>query len=151
MRLCPRELEKLKLHNVSAKSGSCNARLRLSISSIDGSVSALAKRLNRAHSRRHSYTQAGFLAQKRLARGVRLNYPGGLYATSAQNNGVRVVKRLSRPHSFYMCTYTEAVALIATVLMEKARDGDKTVAELMDMGRSLLGHRQVRLSINKSI
>src|SRR4026207_1241979 len=51
--------------------------------------------------------QAGFLAQKRLARGVRLNYP-------------------------------EAVALIATQLLEFIRDG-RAVAELMDLGRQLLG------------
>jgi urease subunit gamma/beta len=54
---------------------------------------------------------AGFLAQKRLARGVRLNYP-------------------------------EAVALIATQLLELIRDG-RRVAELMDLGRTLLGRRQV--------
>ena len=51
--------------------------------------------------------QAGFLAQKRLARGVRLNHP-------------------------------EAVALIATQLLEFIRDG-RSVAELMDLGRQLLG------------
>lgn len=55
--------------------------------------------------------QAGFLAQKRLARGVRLNYP-------------------------------EAVALIATQTMELIRDG-RSVAELMDIGRTMLGRRQV--------
>ncbi|MFP2958656.1 urease subunit gamma [Myxococcus sp. 1LA] len=55
--------------------------------------------------------QAGFLAQKRLARGVRLNYP-------------------------------EAVALIATQLLELIRDG-RGVAELMDLGRQLLGRAQV--------
>ncbi|MFP2912431.1 urease subunit gamma [Pyxidicoccus sp. 3LFB2] len=55
--------------------------------------------------------QAGFLAQKRLARGVRLNYP-------------------------------EAVALIATQLLEFIRDG-RGVAELMDLGRRLLGRAQV--------
>jgi urease subunit gamma/beta len=55
--------------------------------------------------------QAGFLAQKRLARGVRLNYP-------------------------------EAVALIATQLLEFIRDG-RTVAELMDLGRQLLGRADV--------
>jgi len=55
--------------------------------------------------------QAGCLAQKRLARGVRLNYP-------------------------------EAVALIATQLLELIRDG-RTVAELMDLGKQLLGRRQV--------
>src|SRR5512138_3194651 len=55
--------------------------------------------------------QAGFLAQKRLARGLRLNHP-------------------------------ETVALIATQLLELIRDG-RRVAELMDLGRQLLGHRQV--------
>ncbi|KAL0921292.1 hypothetical protein M5K25_008351 [Dendrobium thyrsiflorum] len=55
---------------------------------------------------------AGFLAQKRLARGLRLNY-------------------------------TEAVALIATQILEFVRDGDKTVTDLMDIGKQLLGRRQV--------
>src|SRR5688500_14844376 len=55
--------------------------------------------------------QVGFLAQKRLARGVRLNHP-------------------------------EAVALIATQLLELIRDG-RSVAELMDLGKQLLGRRQV--------
>jgi urease subunit gamma/beta len=55
--------------------------------------------------------QAGCLAQKRLARGVRLNYP-------------------------------EAVALIATQLLEFIRDG-RSVAELMDLGRQLLGRADV--------
>src|SRR6266481_5272333 len=54
---------------------------------------------------------AGFLAQKRLARGVRLNHP-------------------------------EAIALIATVILEFIRDG-KSVAELMNLGRRLLGRNQV--------
>src|SRR5258705_8785074 len=55
--------------------------------------------------------QAGYLAQKRLARGLRLNYP-------------------------------EAVALIATQLLEFIRDG-RSVAELMDLGRQLLGRADV--------
>ena len=55
--------------------------------------------------------QAGVLAQKRLARGLRLNHP-------------------------------EAVALVATQLLELVRDG-RTVAELMDLGRRLLGRRNV--------
>ena len=55
---------------------------------------------------------AGTLAQKRLARGLRLNYP-------------------------------EAVALLATQLLELVRDGDRSVAELMDVGRKVLGRRQV--------
>ncbi|KAK2636727.1 hypothetical protein Ddye_031519 [Dipteronia dyeriana] len=70
MKLVPREVEKLELHN------------------------------------------AGYLAQKRLARGLPLNY-------------------------------TEAVALIATQILEFVRDGDKSVAELMDIGKQLLGRRQV--------
>jgi len=55
--------------------------------------------------------QAGYLAQKRLARGLRLNYP-------------------------------EAVALISTQVMEFIRDG-RSVAELMDLGRQLLGRADV--------
>jgi urease subunit gamma/beta len=54
---------------------------------------------------------AGFLAQKRLARGLRLTYP-------------------------------EAVALLATQILELIRDG-RSVAELMDVGRKILGRRQV--------
>ena len=69
MRLAPRDLDKLLLHN------------------------------------------AGFVAQKRLARGLRLNYP-------------------------------ESVALIATQLLELIRDG-RSVAELMDIGRTFLGRYQV--------
>ena len=55
--------------------------------------------------------QAGVLAQKRLARGLRLNY-------------------------------VEATALIATQLLEFIRDG-RSVAELMDLGRQLLGVNDV--------
>ncbi len=55
--------------------------------------------------------QAGVLAQKRLARGVRLNHP-------------------------------ETIALLATQLLELIRDG-RSVAELMDLGRTLLGRYQV--------
>lgn len=54
---------------------------------------------------------AGALAQKRLARGLRLNY-------------------------------SEAVALIATQLLELIRDG-RSVAELMELGRRLLGRAHV--------
>ena len=55
--------------------------------------------------------QAGFLAQKRLARGLRLNYP-------------------------------EAIALISTQVLELIRDG-RSVAELMDLGRQMLGRADV--------
>src|SRR5688572_10004620 len=55
--------------------------------------------------------QAGVLAQKRLARGLRLNHP-------------------------------EAVALISTQVLEFIRDG-RAVAELMDLGRKILGHADV--------
>ncbi len=77
MRLAPRDLDKLLLHN------------------------------------------AGFLAQKRLARGVRLNHP-------------------------------ETVALIATQLLELIRDG-RSVAELMDIGRTFLGRRQVMAGVPELI
>ena len=49
---------------------------------------------------------AGLLAERRKARGLKLNYP-------------------------------EAVALISCAILEGARDG-RTVAELMDYGRTLL-------------
>jgi urease subunit gamma/beta len=55
---------------------------------------------------------AGFLAQKRLARGLRLNYP-------------------------------EAVALLAAQILELIRDGGHDVASLMDVGRRILGRRNV--------
>ena len=77
MRLSPRELDHLTLHNV------------------------------------------GFLAQKRLARGLRLNYP-------------------------------EAVALIASVVLELIRDG-RSVAELMALGATLLGRRQVMAGVPELI
>lgn len=62
---------------------------------------------------------AGFLAQKRLARGLRLNYP-------------------------------ESVALIAAQLLEFIRDG-KRVAELMDLGRQILGRNQVMPGVPEMI
>src|SRR5262245_60620575 len=77
MRLSPREIDKLILHN------------------------------------------AGFLAQKRLARGLLLNHP-------------------------------ESVALIATQLLEFIRDG-RSVAELMDLGRRLLGRNQVMRGVPEMI
>jgi urease subunit gamma/beta len=55
--------------------------------------------------------QAGFVAQKRYARGLKLNYP-------------------------------EAMALIATQLLEFIRDGER-VAVLMDKGKQLLGLQDV--------
>uniref|UniRef100_A0A0E0PS74 urease n=1 Tax=Oryza rufipogon TaxID=4529 RepID=A0A0E0PS74_ORYRU len=63
---------------------------------------------------------AGFLAQKRLARGLRLNY-------------------------------TEAVALIAAQILEFVRDGDRTVTDLMDLGKQLLGRLSILISILVSL
>ena len=62
---------------------------------------------------------AGFLAQKRLARGLRLSYP-------------------------------EAVALIATQLLELIRDG-RALADLMDAGRRILGRAQVMAGVPELI
>src|ERR1700748_2668242 len=62
---------------------------------------------------------AGFLAQKRLARGLRLNYP-------------------------------EAVALIATQLLEFIRDG-RSVSEMMSLGQKLLGRNQVMAGVPEMI
>src|SRR5262249_33878066 len=55
--------------------------------------------------------QAGVLAQKRLARGLRLSHP-------------------------------EAVALLGTQLLELIRDG-RSVAELMQLGKRILGRAEV--------
>jgi urease subunit gamma/beta len=63
--------------------------------------------------------QAGVLAQKRLARGLCLNY-------------------------------VEATALIATQLLEFIRDGH-SVAELMDLGRLLLGRADVLAGVPEMI
>ena len=63
--------------------------------------------------------QAGCVAQKRLARGLRLNY-------------------------------VEAVALISTQLLELIRDG-RSVAELMDLGRRMLGRRDVMDGVDAMI
>lgn len=54
---------------------------------------------------------AGLVAERRLGRGLKLNYP-------------------------------EAVAFISAAIVEGARDG-KSVAELMDYGRTLLTSEQV--------
>jgi urease subunit gamma/beta len=58
---------------------------------------------------------AGFVAQKRLARGLRLNYP-------------------------------ESVALLATQVLELVRDG-RSVAQLMDVGRRILGRVHVMAGV----
>jgi urease subunit gamma len=62
---------------------------------------------------------AGLLAERRKARGVRLNYP-------------------------------EAIAYISCAILEGARDG-RTVAELMDYGRSLLTREDVMDGIPEMI
>ena len=62
---------------------------------------------------------AALLAERRLARGVKLNHP-------------------------------EAVAYISAAIMEGARDG-RTVAELMDFGRTLLSRDQVMEGIVEMI
>ncbi len=54
---------------------------------------------------------AALVAERRMARGLKLNYP-------------------------------EAVAFISAAILEGARDG-RSVAELMDQGRSLLSREQV--------
>ncbi|CCX35434.1 Urease [Taphrina deformans PYCC 5710] len=60
--------------------------------------------------------QVGHLAQRRLARGVRLNR-------------------------------SEATALIASQLHELIRDGDHTVAQLMNEGKKMLGRKHVLPSV----
>ena len=62
---------------------------------------------------------AGLLAERRKARGLKLNYP-------------------------------EAVAYISAALLEGAREG-KTVAELMDFGRTLLSRDEVMEGVPEMI
>jgi urease gamma subunit len=62
---------------------------------------------------------AGLLAERRKARGLRLNYP-------------------------------EAIAYISCAILEGARDG-RTVAELMDYGRTLLAREDVMDGIPEMI
>jgi urease subunit gamma len=62
---------------------------------------------------------AGLLAERRKARGVRLNYP-------------------------------EAIAYISCAILEGARDG-RSVAELMDYGRTLLTREEVMEGIPEMI
>ncbi|KAH1299695.1 Urease [Aspergillus fumigatus] len=61
-------------------------------------------------------SQLGFLAQRRLARGVRLNH-------------------------------AEAAALISSNLQELIRDGHYSVADLMSIGKTMLGRRHVLPSV----
>lgn len=61
-------------------------------------------------------SQTGFLAQRRLARGCKLNL-------------------------------TEATALIASQLQERIRDGNYSVAQLMQLGKEMLGRRHVLPSV----
>lgn len=62
---------------------------------------------------------AGLLAERRKARGLKLNYP-------------------------------EAVAFISAAIMEGARDG-RTVAELMEYGRTLLSRDDVMDGISEML
>ncbi|KAF8524895.1 hypothetical protein BU17DRAFT_74668 [Hysterangium stoloniferum] len=64
--------------------------------------------------------QVGSIAQKRLARGLKLNR-------------------------------TEAIALIASQLHEFIRDGTHSVAELMQLGKNMLGRRHVLPSVPSAI
>ena len=62
---------------------------------------------------------AGLVAERRKARGLKLNYP-------------------------------EAVAYISAAILEGARDG-KTVAELMDFGRTILTKEDVVEGVDKMV
>lgn len=93
MRLSPREHEKVALHQV-----------------IYG-ISPIIPAADYCHG------QLGFLAQSRLARGLRLNQ-------------------------------AEATALIASQLQERIRDGVHSVADLMQLGKNLLGRRHVLPSVS---
>ncbi|KAM1171003.1 hypothetical protein ACFX2J_021203 [Malus domestica] len=66
---------------------------------------------------------AGFLAQKHLARGLRLNRPKAAALIATQE--------------------TFLFNVFGFVDLEFVRNGDKSVVELMDIGRQLLGRKQV--------
>jgi urease len=83
-------------------------------------ISATAMKLSMREQDLLLLQHAGSLAQRRLARGLRLNHP-------------------------------EAVALIASQCLEFIRDGDKTVSDLMDIGRQLLGTRQVMQGVAEMV
>lgn len=70
-------------------------------------------------------SQAGFLAQRRLARGLQLNEP-------EVSTGCWSVPQVRH----------KAIALIAAQCLEFIRDGD-SVSTLMEKGKRLLGRRQV--------
>lgn len=88
-------------------------RRRLRQTSISGIMPSRSMRMSPREADQLSLSAAGQLAQRRLARGTRLNHP-------------------------------EAVALIASMMQERIRDGE-SVTSLMTVGKRLLGRRQVSI------
>ena len=86
---------------------------------------------------------AGALAQRRLARGVRLNYPEATALIASQ------VRRTALPGRAVRMPQRGAPDRDAprapAQCLEFIRDG-RTVADLMDVGRTLLGRRQARIA-----
>lgn len=67
-------------------------------------------------------------------------HPSPLNPTPSPHAGALAQKRLANG---VRLNHPEAVALIASQCLEFIREGSCSVAELMDLGRTLLGHRQV--------
>ena len=66
-----------------------------------------------------------------------LIFTAGLLAERRKNRGLKL-------------NYPEAVAYISAAILEGARDG-KTVAELMEYGRTLLGHDDVMEGVDEML
>jgi urease subunit gamma len=96
----------------SNRSGQCSGQKwpsGLCVAHVFGQLKEIIMQLTPREKDKLLIFTAGLVAERRKARGLKLNYP-------------------------------EAVAFISAAIMEGARDG-RTVAELMDYGRTLL-HRE---------
>ena len=107
-------VHRLRFHN-ERPSAKCNWHLEKSEHPV-GRIKPLNSNVQFRQIDKLAISQAGSLAQRRLARGVRLGH-------------------------------TETLALIACVLHELIRDGDRSVADLMALGTTLLGRRHVLPSV----
>lgn len=84
---------------------------------------------------------AGVIAQKRLARGLRLNHPEAVALIATQVCIVLGV-RVSVPHTMVWNFLCNCVGIDRELTLEQVlefiREG-KSVAELMDLGKHMLG------------
>ncbi|KEY71137.1 hypothetical protein S7711_00959 [Stachybotrys chartarum IBT 7711] len=79
-------------------------------------------------------SQLGSLAQRRLARGVKLNHSEAT---------VRIIHNPIPPFQLPLPSNVHVQALITSNIQELIRDGNHTVADLMTLGSTMLGRRHV--------